>query len=739
MPPIFSRPQNPRFKDLFSDDSRCPVNGEGRLIGALLEASGTGPDPSQVRSKCDRMSREGWPVAFGVTFEGKTRVYLCPALYDPIISTNGPHEKKIISFDGELEDNGHAYYTVLHDELYHKTNQVIVHTAEDTYTKYSDDATLVRLGPHDANDQGMEKVYTRCICYIPHFLVNIFLAYEDGMTVREFWTEVYPVIKDEGKLADCSELIKHFQVLATNKTAGGSVSAAESAKRLQEVGKDRGVIKFMRETLLKKLFPTLDANVANLQGDALVQTLARGIAQQDARYHEERQEKLEEKRKKQSLEHRLGKHTTARILRATGCSDEGELFLRCPLYKSIADSVGKDEGVRAAIQEAVDEELRNRGSELRIKITPAKANLFKEPWNRDSLDDVDKGLFTNFLLHGPSKEEWEASIIEQSRLASQQQIAPGISDVKQMLKMKVFLPTNAEVEWNIKRMEILAAVMLPVGHNYRTYLTALLKAFDDHKLTFLQYGLYSDYKDMDAAKGVFFLEFLSLQVNEYWRTQSSQGGAVTAPDPMEYFKLIKRRADWVPRLPQSYVQKLQLHTLTGASRTHEIESSASGSGAAVSVVNAPTSLGLAAPAVGSLPGLGGSEDGARNAGEDMWSRLMADALAGLNSPGRKSGQNTSVKSETYDKQGIKLFGKFKRRRDPATGKEFAIAKVKLNVNESAPIPTSKHCQGHMCLAWHVKGMCNTSCPRAGDHKPYSDQDYKPLIEWCEKHYPGTDE
>ena len=117
--------------------------------------------------------------------------------------------------------------------------------------------------------------------------------------------------------------------------------------------------------------------------------------------------------------------------------------------------------------------------------------------------------------------------------------------------------------------------------------------------------------------------------------------------------------------------------------------------------------------------------------------IAAAASAARESGGedKRSGgsTNTTVKNDTYESQGAKLFGKYKRRRDPSTNREFATFKVKATATDQ--LPDSKHCFGPMCLAWHVKGMCNT----AGDHKSYSDQEYKQLVEWCEKNYPGKDE
>ena len=738
MPNIFSRPADIQFAGIFNDASRCPVTGDYQIIGRDFSANCTTPlTPQDLRERVDLMARNYWPVAVIVTHQRKSKVYVCPAQFNPLVG-GSPFAGKMVAFNGELGEGGHPYYSHLQDEVFNKTTQVITHTAEDTHTKFSDDASLEILGPHSSQDQGMEKIYTRRVCYVPHFLVNFFLAKEDGMTVREFWTTVYPVITAEGKAAACKELIEYFQVLATAAQQGGTASAAEVAAPMPDVGKDMGVIEFMRKTLLHRLFPQRDELVANVQQNALFETLARGVADSDRRYQEEKQFREEERAKNKSLAHRLGEERAKRILRATGCATEGELFLRCPMWKKIAESTGKEEGVRAAIQDAVDGELNRRGAtELNIRITPAKAILMtKEPWYRENTDQVDTGWFSNFLLHGATTEEFEASVIELSARASDHQYAPLLDDVAKLLRLKVYLPTVHEVEFNLKRMEIMASVALPADHNFRTYLMNLIKRFDVHKFEFVRYNMYSDVGN-NAAKGIYFLEFLSLQANSYWRTQSREGGNVTAPNFEEYFTLHEQKRDWVPRMSRTYEDRLQLHKFTGIPKSHELVSSGATHGSAVQV-HAPAGATASVSAVAAPLAPAGSGVTLPGAGGDLLNRLLADLASGK-APSQRGGQSTSVKSDTYEAQGGKLFGKFKRRKDPSTGKEFAISKVKLNADDNAPIPVSKHCQGPMCLAWHVKGMCNTNCPRAGDHKPYSDQDYKPLIEWCDKHYPGKDE
>jgi hypothetical protein len=222
--------------------------------------------------------------------------------------------------------------------------------------------------------------------------------------------------------------------------------------------------------------------------------------------------------------------------------------------------------------------------ELNIRITHAKEILMtKEPWYRKNTDQVDTCWFSNFLLHGATKEEFEAGVIELLARASDHQYAPLLDDVSKLLSLKVYLPTVHEVEFNLKRMEIMASVALPANHNFWTYLMNLIKRFDVHKFEFMRYNMYSDVGN-NAAKGIYFLEFLSLQANSYWCTQSREGGNVTAPNFEEYFTLHERKRDWVPRMSRrTYEDRLQLHKFTGISKSHKLVSSGATHGSAVQV------------------------------------------------------------------------------------------------------------------------------------------------------------
>ena len=78
-----------------------------------------------------------------------------------------------------------------------------------------------------------------------------------------------------------------------------------------------------------------------------------------------------------------------------------------------------------------------------------------------------------------------------------------------------------------------------------------------------------------------------------------------------------------------------------------------------------------------------------------------------------------------------LFGEYRRR--PVRAKEL---REKIEKGELPKLPNSKHAACQMCPAWHIRGMCNPSCPRVDNHQPYTADEYAPLVDWCQANYPS---
>lgn len=59
---------------------------------------------------------------------------------------------------------------------------------------------------------------------------------------------------------------------------------------------------------------------------------------------------------------------------------------------------------------------------------------------------------------------------------------------------------------------------------------------------------------------------------------------------------------------------------------------------------------------------------------------------------------------------------------------------KIERGDLPPLPPSKMSASKpVCLAWHTKGQCNTSCPCLHDHVAYTPEEYAPLVTWCREH------
>ena len=55
-----------------------------------------------------------------------------------------------------------------------------------------------------------------------------------------------------------------------------------------------------------------------------------------------------------------------------------------------------------------------------------------------------------------------------------------------------------------------------------------------------------------------------------------------------------------------------------------------------------------------------------------------------------------------------------------------------------PLPTSKvNISQPMCLAWHTQAQCNSNCPCAYDHAPYSATELAALASGCVIGYAAT--
>ncbi len=66
-----------------------------------------------------------------------------------------------------------------------------------------------------------------------------------------------------------------------------------------------------------------------------------------------------------------------------------------------------------------------------------------------------------------------------------------------------------------------------------------------------------------------------------------------------------------------------------------------------------------------------------------------------------------------------------------------VRDVRLRATRPPPTSPFTHADGRqcpMCVAWHVKGMCNEGCGSTPDHQAHTDEQDAPLAAWCTEFY-----
>ena len=223
---------------------------------------------------------------------------------------------------------------------------------------------------------------------------------------------------------------------------------------------------------------------------------------------------------------------------------------------------------------------------------------------------------------------------------------------------------------------------------------------------------------LQSAKGVFHLQYMALRMLRYWKLQSVSLTPVALPDPGELFQALEYQLPWEPTLSVSLRAKLNLDSL-GMLAPPSLVSLGRGETSTTSDLTHPTLPTLEAFARALASGLGGGTVGGGGGG---------GTRGGSGGGGGREGGNPQFNDV--------LFGEYRRRL--VNGKPVRAWELRLKIanGELPELPQSKHGDTPMCPAWHIKGMCNQSCPRVHDHKDYSVDDYAPLVKWCSDNYPS---
>lgn len=691
------------------------------LLNELLSANPTAGVQIADEEQALDIAQNHPSICFGNAHGGRVRV--CWG-FSKLHRLGHPLDGRTLCIEGDVTNYGAINVTHIDESNFALAPSVLVHSVDDIIAHFEASPNATYLDPPAGTRSQTLSLRYRKTFRVPHVAAAPLMEYAEGVTPREYFTVIYPTLDTAGKKEAWKMVTEQFQVLAMAETPGGIKSVAELDHPPPVVRMDDFVERVMNAKLFELLPERRDnGTAAGLQN--LNSTLATGFTSMQAHNEAQRdaqmalqQQKEEEKKKKKTLEGKLGQLLAKRILRALQISREADIpdGLVWPLWCTSTESKSP-ESFRQALAETVTEMARKAGElEAVPDITLAMATgIMQGKFGKVSLDDPGTGWFCNFLLYGKVPADFTKAQIEKSRAGESSNVTLTPNEASELLKFRTFLPATHEASRNVHRMLMVARAVFPMGHPFINHLKDIESQWSNHHDVIDNCVLANT--ALDASKGIILLETFSIKINRYW-SEINAGSNPTFPPPSRLFTQMKDRESWIPHLTPAYMECLGLKHFTGVRNDFWLENMLGGGGCAVrravEEIGARAAEGVTAIS-GNNPRAGGTPPG-------------GIGQLGTNT---SKGTNTSIKNDEYNDV---LFDEFRRRK--LNGKEIPIRYFKDDAVKNVPLPKSKFGAASMCLAWHVKGMCNSKCGLASDHSSYSAAEYAPLVSWCQTCYPA---
>lgn len=111
----------------------------------------------------------------------------------------------------------------------------------------------------------------------------------------------------------------------------------------------------------------------------------------------------------------------------------------------------------------------------------ALSNLLMLQLHRVSDDSLTTGMLGNPFLLGDSDEEHQQSINLQVSMMESGGAALSSADAAALLKMEVHRPDENRSSNNLRRMDALCSILLPIAHPFRTFIEKHTSALESYQ------------------------------------------------------------------------------------------------------------------------------------------------------------------------------------------------------------------------------------------------------------------
>ncbi len=198
----------------------------------------------------------------------------------------------------------------------------------------------------------------------------------------------------------------------------------------------------------------------------------------------------------------------------------------------------------------------------RTPVTPQMMKALKEPWDRVDSDSLTTGIGSNLFLHGPRDRVKSAEQAEMFKATLFATNAPDVAVLKNLYSGEIYLPNNSDIMQNLRAMHRLMSAVLRPGHPHLQSLQRVINKWMDAERRFVREATATN----DPARGIYLLEALNIEMNEYWRLQKNTFRSVAGWDGLKVFDDMRAKRQWKPVLSQRYKMQLQLDLFEGVFR-----------------------------------------------------------------------------------------------------------------------------------------------------------------------------
>ncbi len=669
------------YRTKFSDASYDPFNGEYEAImdtyRVPLQANNA-PTPADLAfSACNaRSTGTIIPTAFMILqTDHKIHLYHSLSKFLPRLGLQGTNwDNEMFVTKGELYQN-QATTTYWLGEYFHQIpGQHRVASPATIDTALGGDPLLESVGPYNDQDAGTQVVRCRRSIYCPPKYVPMMM---DPISPREAWRTLRAQIVTDGHEVKCRALIEWLQVAMLATDANNRHSPLEVQHPAAPVA-DAILLEHRHQILLQD-FPHLAQNQHAVQQNQIatqVGHLATVIQQENVAAAQRRQDE-----KVKSISSLVGDAGVIRLLR---WCQKNEATLLPPIWSTLANTTKGQQIL--AFQFAVDQLKQELNlHDLQFIITPVLFNKLKQlHFIMTSIHALESGIQP--FVTGETTEEGAALSVEMWTALTDDKASPAIADLQAMLKSTKQLPKLLiHSRESIRRTTLLLAIALGGDHPVVLNLESFLATFISKESFLITYVPKSQAQHLLP---ILINKWIAVRLNKWYKDQAKTVAHIPAPIFTDVFDKMEMDEPWEPSLSLALTQSLRQNA------------------------NPPTMAPTIPPQLPVPP--------------PTATPPTNPPTGGNNNGGGRQRENTSMTNPDFCTE---VMGRF------ADMPNISARTVRRREWESNPWPKSKvRTEEPMCLAYHVKGLCNQNCGRIYDHVCYTAEELQPLKQWCEQHW-----